>query len=116
MERINNLIIRQAILLTCVVYILTGCAVAPKDALSCHYEPIRGTAVSISDSQPVLLRFTPDSAGDEIWFKRFKVDKNKLEVLLHHLHFKVHSGKQYDAIVNIRTSGHCTPYVVYLLH
>lgn len=106
----------QAFIVAAALASMAGCSRNEKDTLSCHYEPVRGTVVKVSETQPAQVRFTPDSTAGQSWFQRFKVDKERLEVPLHLQHLKIQSGERYDAIVNVRTSGSCAPYVVYILY
>ena len=68
----------QIFIVAAILANMAGCSSSVKDTLSCHYEPIRGTVVKVSKNQPAQVSFTPDSAADESWFKRFKVDMERL--------------------------------------
>lgn len=93
--------------------LLSGCNT--NNVLNCHYEPVRGSVVMDSTEAPLMVSFTPDSAPHAYWFKRYKVDMSKLYLTFHKQNRDLEPGHRYDAIVNIRTTGQCTPYVVYLL-
>ena len=95
--------------------LLSGCSSMNRQ-LDCHYQPVNGSVVADVIASAQTVRFTPDSAPDYDWFKRYRVDSNHLEVPLHHRNLNLQTGSRYPAIVNIRTSGRkCAPYVVYIL-
>lgn len=95
--------------------LISGCSSLHRP-LDCHYQPVNGSVVADVIASPQTVRFTPDSAPDSEWFKRYRIDSNRLEAHLHHRNEQLQTGSRYPAIVNIRTSGRkCTPYVVYIL-
>ncbi|KEQ14674.1 hypothetical protein GZ77_10190 [Endozoicomonas montiporae] len=83
--------------------------------LNCHYEPVRGSVVVNRAEAPLQVSFTPDSAPNAFRFKRAGIDMSSLDLSLHNQGWNLESDQRYDAIVNIRTTGKCAPYVVYLL-
>ena len=115
MERLHR-ITGQILLISVMIAGITGCSDKFKDTVSCDYQPVRGSVVRVDDSEPVTVRFTPDSPGDNIWFERFKVDKNHLEAPLQQQHEPMRPSERHDAIINVRTSGRCAPYIVYIQH
>ena len=93
--------------------LLSGCSIS--NNRNCRYEPIRGSVVVNSTEEPLVVSFTPDSEPHADRFRQYNIDMSRLHLSLHKQSRDLKPGQRYDAIVNIRTTGQCTPYVVYLL-
>ncbi|KEQ19585.1 hypothetical protein [Endozoicomonas numazuensis] len=93
--------------------ILTGC-VSPLESLSCHYQPIRGTLVFTEvDGDFAELIFQPDVKQDLAWFNQYDIEPDDLEMSISNNRRTSTVNTRYNAIINIRTSGNCSPYIVY---
>lgn len=94
--------------------LLTACA-NPLESLNCHYQPVRGTVVVLAVTEDRLdLSFKPDAVQDTIWFKRFGLNPEELEMPKPPAYRKPQVDSRYTAILNLRTSGRCAPYIIYL--
>ena len=93
--------------------LISGCNIS--NNRNCRYEPIRGSVLLDSTEAPLVVSFTPDSTPHADRFRQHNIDMSRLSLSLHKQSRDLKPGQRYDAIVNIKTTGQCTPYVVYLL-
>ncbi|MGI9279969.1 MAG: hypothetical protein ACR2PX_10105 [Endozoicomonas sp.] len=93
--------------------LLTGCA-SPLESLNCNYQPIRGTILFTEvDDDFAELSFQPDAGQDWVWFKQYDIEPDDLEMPISNNRRTPSVDTRYSAIINIRTSGSCTPYIIY---
>ncbi|WP_252178893.1 hypothetical protein [Endozoicomonas sp. 4G] len=93
--------------------LLAGCT-SPLDSLSCHYQPVRGTVLFTKvEGDFAELAFYPDAEQDLAWFRKYDIKPDNLKMLVHNNEQAPTLATRYKAIINILTSGSCSPYIVY---
>ncbi|WP_422132839.1 hypothetical protein [Endozoicomonas sp. ALD040] len=93
--------------------LLAGCA-NPLESISCYYQPVRGTML-INEVKGDLaeLDFFPDTKQDLVWFRKHDIEPEGLVMPISNVGRAPKPSSRHKAIVNILTSGSCSPYIVY---
>lgn len=93
--------------------LLAGCA-NPLESISCYYQPVRGTMlITEVKGDFAELAFSPDAEQDLAWFEKYDIEPDDLVMPINNSGRAPTSGARHKAIVNILTSGSCSPYIVY---
>ena len=90
--------------------LLSGCLNHLLDR-NCHYRPVYGIALlTPADQKTMNVTFQPEQKSGLTLFKNYNIDPENLSLPRR----AASRGGRYKAIANIRTSGQCIPYIIYL--
>ncbi|MRI32041.1 hypothetical protein EOPP23_03380 [Endozoicomonas sp. OPT23] len=82
--------------------------------VNCQYEPVRGQmVVHTVKADSLLFSFEPSSAVDREIFKKKGINTKRMEMKLLDSRRVPEVHNRYDAIVSLKTSGPCAPYIIY---
>ena len=90
--------------------LLSGCLGDILDR-DCHYQPVHGVAqLTPVDPDTMSVYFQVEEASKQRVFNQFSLNPQALSMPRK----AAPDGGQYQAIANIRTSGQCAPYIIFL--
>ena len=89
---------------------LSGCLGHILDR-DCHYQPVHGVAqLTPVDPDTMSVSFRVEEASEQRLFTQYSLNPQTLSMPRR----AAPNGGQYRAIANIRTSGQCAPYIIFL--
>ncbi len=105
--------LKQNCILLAASFLLSGCSKSLLE-VNCQYQPIRGQMIIKKvKADALLFSFRPSVTEDLKWFKKKGINTDQMEMKLLDSRRVPKVHYRYDAIVNLKTSGPCTPYITY---